>query len=469
MDPNDLGPTLLNTDVIETSNRLLGFAHKLAENLLSAGNNPRTIVFSPLSIAGALQLLVLGARGQTHNELSQLFGYQHSASSADIHREYERLIRSVIASNSHLGGPEVDHFVKVANALFIDSGFSLKPDYKSVVQSVYRAETFSVDFRSPAVVQQVNNWVAESTSGKIREILTEPLHADNKMLVASTVYFNAKWKSTFFEDMTKKRPFWLEGKNSEPVQVDMMAIGGKFPFYDAPELDCRMLALPYKDSKSHMFILLPNNSSSVAVRSLHRRLNADIINNMIAKMTVKSAIVFLPKMHLTSTVDLKRELSTLGVRSLFSPLTADLGLIADSGVSHLVHQVAGGNLGPIFNPVYNQQSQQKNYSNEPLRLDDVLIFSRFSEDDNTKMRTKRNTYKAASVDGKSEDPLRMKDFILRKRITKENKLNKKSLRHRRQIDALGVLDSLRSTTSGNPGLFANEIVHKVGQRDQGCG
>lgn len=468
MDPNDLGPTLLNTNVIETSNRLLGFAHKLAENLLWAGNNPRTIVFSPLSIAGALQLLLLGARGQTHNELSQLFGYQYSATSADIHRDFEGLLRSVIASNSHLGGPEVDHFIRVANALFIDSGFSLKPDYKSVVQSVYRAETFSVDFRSPAIVQQVNNWVAESTSGKIREILTEPLHEDNKMLVASTVYFNAKWKTTFFEEQTKKRPFWLEGKNSEPVQVDMMAIGGKFPFYDSPALDCRMLAMPYKDSKSHMFILLPNNSSSAAVRSLHRRLNADIINNMIARMTVKSAIVFLPKMHLTSTVDLKRQLSAMGVRSLFSPLTADLGLIADSGVSHLVHQVAGGNLGPVFNPIYNhQQSQQKNYSNEPLRLDDVLIFSRFSEDEvmhqGDKMRTKRNTYKVASVDGKSEDPLRMKDFILRKRITKENKLNKKSLRHRRQIDALGVLDSLRSTNSGNPGLFANEVVHKVGE------
>lgn len=488
-DPNDLGPTLLNTNVIDFSTRVLGFAHKLADKLFEEQQQqPSNIVFSPLSIAGALQLIILGARGRTHDELTQLFGYQpqqqqqHQVTSAASHRDFGQLIGSLIASNSNLNSPEVDHFVRVANALFVDQGFSLRPDYKAVVQSIYRAETFSVDFRSPLLAQQANKWVEEATSGKIRDILTRPLPEETKMLVASTVYFNAKWKNTFFEEMTKKKSFWLQGRgNGEPVQVDMMAIGGKFPFYDAPEFGCKVLALPYKNSTSHMFLLVPNESSPAAVRNLHRQLSAESINQMIAKMTVKTSILLLPKMHLTATINLQRELAGLGVRSLFDPHSSDLGLLAENGGAGAYSPVAGvsggggGNDGAGFaghsqnfspfptliNP--QQQSQQHQF-----QLEDGLIFSRFNDDDSMtngesmKMRSKRNTYKAASLNGKSQDPLNMKDFVLRKRITKENKLNKKAIRHRRQVDALQALDNLRTgSSSQNPGLFANEIVHKV--------
>lgn len=458
-DPNAVVPTLLNTDVIDASTRLLAFAHRLADNLLTE-RNEKSLVFSPLSIGDALLLLMLGARGETYAELTQLLGYQWWVKSATIHEDFERLHGTLMASNSNLNDPEVDHYVRVANALFIQSGISLRPDYKSTIQSIYQADTFNVDFRSPSVVHQVNKWVDESTHGKIQQILSKQLDEQTKMVMASTVYFNAKWKTTFFEDMTKPRPFWLDGREKPPVNVDMMALGGKFPFYDAPEYNCRMLALPYKNSTSTMFLLLPNNSSPAAVRDLHRKLNAEIINQMIANMTVASSIVFLPKMHLTSTIDLHRTIAGFGARSLFDPFRADLGLIADD-VESLKPMVPNGGasyLGPNFN----------SNSNHDGKLEDVLIFSRFKEDpeshgdEDMKIRSKRNTYKTASS---KSGPLRMKDFILRKRITKENKLDKKSHRHRRQVidrlSSLKSLDRLRNSTIGNPGLFANEIVHKV--------
>lgn len=68
---------MLNTQHIETSDRLLNFAQRLADRLLSnpSSSTEKSLVFSPLSVGGALQLLLLGARGQTYNELTQLFGY----------------------------------------------------------------------------------------------------------------------------------------------------------------------------------------------------------------------------------------------------------------------------------------------------------------------------------------------------------------------------------------------------------
>lgn len=451
---------MLNTQHIETSDRLLNFAQRLADRLLSnpSSSTEKSLVFSPLSVGGALQLLLLGARGQTYNELTQLFGYSQSASSAVIHQDFERLIGQLVASNSNLGATaeEVDHFVQVANALFLDSGFTLRPDYRTVVLSVYRAETFTVNFKSESVVQEVNQWVADRTRGKITEILSQRPAESTKMMIASTIYYNARWKTTFYESLTKPRDFWLEGRSRDPIKVDMMALGGKLPFYNAVEHDCRILALPYKNTTSAMYILLPNNSSRSALMNLHRRMNADVINGMIKKMVVSTSIVFLPKMHLTSSTDISQELAGFGVRSLFNPSSADLALIASDN-SQTGSQLFGGSI-------------QKNISSYPSHLEryeDVLIFSRFNEEGETmnKQRNKRNTYKVGSQDRKSEDPLRMKDFVLRKRITKENKLNKKGLRHKRQVGGIGQalqsLDNQRYGSMINPGLFATEIRHKV--------
>lgn len=415
---------------------------------------------------------MLGARGQTHSELTQLLGYQPQQSSVSLYQDFQRLMAILAASNSNLedsSDGQVDHYVKVANGLFLQNGFSLNPDYKSVVQSIYKADTFSVDFGSPSVVQQVNQWVSSATRGKVSEILSKRLDHNTKMVLASTVYFNARWQTTFYESLTKPRPFWLEGRDQPSTQVEMMALGGKFPFYDAPEYNCRMLALPYKNSTSTMYILLPNNSSREAVQNLHRQLSAEIINQMIAKMVVSSAIVFLPKMHLTSTTDIQREISGFGVQRLFDPQAADLGLIVNGGEAQ--NGITGGFAnGAVLQPQYPSHLE---------RLEDVLIFSRFNEEhgmmaaekgEKDGMRMKRNTYKTTSEVKKSESPLKMKDFILRKRITKESKVGKKAIRHRRQVDGLTVqatlnalqaLERQRGGYGSNPGLFANEILHKV--------
>lgn len=107
---------------------------------------------------------------------------------------------------------------------------------------------------------------------------------------------------------------------------------------------------------------------------------------------------------------------------------------------------------------------------ESVQKDDPLIFTRFSEDSTTQEtslnRTKRAVkYKVESQFKQNSQPLRLKDLILRKRITKTNP-GKKVTRNRRQVpqESIGLqrLESLRSQINlVNPGLFADDILHKV--------
>lgn len=117
-------------------------------------------------------------------------------------------------------------------------------------------------------------------------------------------------------------------------------------------------------------------------------------------------------------------------------------------------------LGNPYNP---QQEQTQNESG--------FIFTRMGENEETasgsSKRSKRAVkYKVESQFKQNSQPLRLKDLILRKRITKANP-GKKIIRNRRQVppqESIGLqkLDEIRNQPMlVNPGLYADDIIHKV--------
>lgn len=291
----------------------------------------------------------------------------------------------------------------------------------------------------------------------------------------------------------------------------MMAHGGSFPFYDAVEYDCRILALPYRRNLSTMYIILPNNSNRNRVRQLQSYLTADKIEDMISKMEWKTSIILFPKMHITNKVDLKKTFEKMGLNSLFDERRSDLSLISNgyealSGGHNEQKTIqptnfpASAGFSTVNNGFAAQDYSASLYDSNKFSAggysqvrdddDEPFFFSRHGEDEEasnvtssespksettTKVeedtkteRRKRNvSYKVPSSVFKSEPTLTFKDYVLSKRIMK-GKSDKKRLRQRRQIDSsasLKNLDRLRNELSQgagqNPGLFATEILHKV--------
>lgn len=167
-----------------------------------------------------------------------------------------------------------------------------------------------------------------------------------------------------------------------------------------------------------MYIILPRNSNRQKLQELQKSLTPDKIEELIQRMEVKSAIILFPKLHLSFSTDLVGILAQLGANTIFNPHESDLGLISDGA----------------------QKSARKRRS---------------------------TSYKVESSH-KDGEPLRFKDFVLNKRITKPNPAFKKSARSRREVtesytqQALRHLDSLRySQNTYNPGLYVGKILHKV--------
>lgn len=244
--------------------------------------------------------------------------------------------------------------------------------------------------------------------------------------------------------------------NTDYYNVFIIIIIIGFPFYESKEDDCRIIGLPYRKNLTTMFIILPNDSNRQHLRQLQQSLTADKINDMIAKMQWKTAILLFPKLHITNRLNLKAILNRMGLRSLFSQGQSDLSILS-SGDQEF------GKIFPLNNIVQNLTNAGR------------FLFGRANQNDTDPNQTKREkrsavSYKTSSSDFHSaKEPLRLKDLVIRKRITKSYP-RKKHVSHGRRIrrqlfdwSSLKRLDSLRKSQLQlkNPNLYAAELVHQV--------
>lgn len=222
-------------------------------------------------------------------------------------------------------------------------------------------------------------------------------------------------------------------------------------------IGCQILGLPYVGDISTMYIIQPYDSDTQKLRQFQATLTANKIEDMISKMSRKTAVMAFPKLHITNSINLKKIFSELGVHTLFDQNKSDLSLIADGNTS--LPNISNRNIVRV--PVYQSLIQSN---------DAPLIFTRFDSNgtQNLNHRKRRGiSYKVESSFKRDTEPLRLKDFVLNKRITKHNP-GKKLSRNRRQAIDLSYLNSIKnlellrnSYSLHNPKLFVEDIVHKI--------
>lgn len=279
---------------------------------------------------------------------------------------------------------------------------------------------------------KIHRWVSENTHGKISEIVPKVMNPNTKIVLANALYFKAEWQQTFFEGATGPKPFYPHGRGGKSIMVDLMAQGGHFPHYRDTELNVDILGFPYKQNCTTMYVILPSDSSTERLKEVQKELTADKIESMIDQMTIKTAVILFPKMHLKSGYHFKTDLQELGVKSLFEESESDLSLMSSENCAKM-REGCGHKIT-------------------------------FSDPFSTFRRNKRDvTYKVGSENKDSPYPLSMKDFFNRKRIVKKNhgKKSKKTKREVKRMSSLDRLEFLRNKQLTNPQVFADDVIHKV--------
>ena len=221
--------------------------HRLRTSETVAENNGN-LIFSPYSISTAVGMVHAGARGQTAQEIADVFHF--GLPQERLHPAYGSLIRDL--NGSHRTGYQLS----VANRLWGQQGFPMHQPFLDTTRDHYGAELGRLDFVRDAENsrQTINRWVEEQTNDRIKDLIPSGgINNQTRLVFTNAIYFNGDWKHAFNKNATQDRPFAVNA--TEQIRAPTMFQNGRFRYADGG--DFQMLELPYKGDQLSMLIVLP--------------------------------------------------------------------------------------------------------------------------------------------------------------------------------------------------------------------
>ncbi|XP_063224085.1 leukocyte elastase inhibitor-like isoform X5 [Bacillus rossius redtenbacheri] len=285
------------------------------------------IVVSPLSVQTILALVYHGAGGRTADQL---------ATALKLPEDRGLVAPGFYTLLSSLKSDE-NITLEVANKVFAQAGFGIKPEFSDVARRHYLSEAQEVNFGDAAAsAQTINQWVEERTRNKIKNLISaDMLDALTRLVLVNAVYFKGNWHSKFDPEATTTQPFYETP--TQKTDVQMMHIKKKFRYGDVAELDAQALVLPYEGDKVSMLILLPRKKDGLA--DLEAKLSDVSISDIMNNMYSTEVNVSLPRFKLEKSMDLNPILKALGIVDMFEDTANFSGISAKEGDSLKVSQV----------------------------------------------------------------------------------------------------------------------------------
>ena len=323
--PKETTQPVLITDEIRAANTQ--FALTMLQQLddASAGEN---LCFSPLSLALALSMTLNGAEGETYDAIAKTLGYTEQKLDA-VNAQARALSRLLKPADESIT-------THMANGLWVQQGFPLKPDFLRALLTHYETRTETVDFgNAEATANAINTWVKEQTQGLIEKLFQAgDFDAQTRLALVNTLYFEGAWQYPFPKDATQDAPFYLESGATK--QVPMMRLSERLPYYKGDGFEA--VALPYGEGDYRFYLFLPDKGRTVA--EFRKQLTPENWGKWLEAFRVVQGSLQMPRFKIEAKYDLKPPLSALGMGVAFDPDRADFSRIADVSPERLFIQKA---------------------------------------------------------------------------------------------------------------------------------
>jgi len=307
----------------------VGFGIKVLQSLVASASNSNQLV-SPLSLAEALAMVELGARGQTATQLQNALGVAALSSSAQAQGWLE-LDRRLASTAKH------DRVaLRDADSLWGQTGFPIFPAFLGSLQSEFGAGVWQTDFAGhpTAAANAVNAWVSNATDGKIPALLTPGEVQPDVAVLLNAVYFKAPWAIPF--PSTTHAAFHSP---SGDVTTKFVVSSSDAQYQASIGSGLDAVQIPYWSGSANSsaagkyaaLLLMPTQGTLAQfVSGLTTTSLGDIVNGL----TPQYATLTMPALHLQASRQLIPTMQSLGVHDAF-------GLGADfSGFSPISTYIA---------------------------------------------------------------------------------------------------------------------------------
>jgi serpin B len=271
-----------------------------------------------------------GARGRTAAEMAAVLHQTYP--DPGYPAAFTALVNQ-IAGAANGGG---NQFLN-ANALWLQSGLRLEPDFQNIIQAGYQAPLTPVDFAGnpESARDSVNAWTDQHTKGKIRELFAPgSLNGRTRLVLSSAVYFYGKWERPFQSRLTHPGAFQTGTRG--PLQTSFMNQTAAFGYAETPLL--QILEMKYAGTGLALDILLPRTGASLS--DVEGSLTGENLTAWLHELKDRQVEVSIPKFRAESAFSLRDALSHMGMPLAFTGAADFSGIDGrhDLAISEVVHK-----------------------------------------------------------------------------------------------------------------------------------
>lgn len=299
-----------------------------------SGNEGENKVCSPINIYLALSMLAEVTDGESRQQILDLAG----ADSIETLRTRAKAVWNVHYRN------DGDTTSILANSLWLNENIPYEQSALDRLAENYYASAYQGTMGSEKFNRMLQDWLNEQTGGLLEEQIRDvKLNPETILALASTIYYQAQWINEFDKNSTAPDVFRAP---SGDVTCDFMHGYGSETYYEGEKFEAVSWGLD--NNGDAMWFLLPRDGvmpeelldDAEAMDFLLNGGSEGKQKNVLADLT-------LPRIDITSGMDLSEGLKELGVTDIFdgeasdfSPLTAESEGIFVSEVKHDVRIMA---------------------------------------------------------------------------------------------------------------------------------
>ena len=283
------------------ANKNNDFALNFYQTLQATEGN---LFFSPYSISTAFAMTYAGARGQTEQQIAQVFRF---STGEQFHATFSEQLK--------VGQQSDDVLLLSANSLYPQIKYPFLESFLTLLDKYYQVKITPVDYYNDLQTARntINQWVAEQTQNKINELIPSDALTDlTRLVLVNAIYFNGNWAIPFDKNSTKTEPFWVTP--SRQIQVPMMQQNKRVGYTETEEV--QVLELPYVGDNFSMIILLPIERNGLT--ELEKNLTVENLSNWIESVDQQNVEVSLPRFKVNFQSELSNTLAQMGVTDAFN-------------------------------------------------------------------------------------------------------------------------------------------------------
>ncbi len=285
---------------------------------LKLENKEQNMVYSPLSIKYALNMLNEGANGNTKTQ-----------------------IENVIKNLSLTKYNTIDEVLSLANSVYIRDTYAeyVKQDYKNKLTEKYNAEINYDAFRNAT---NINNWIENKTLGIIKNMLSDNMvqNPSSKMLLINALAIDMEWENSFDVSDTNGQDFYLNDNNTmTATMMHKEADDEDVAYYKDKEITALTMDLKqYDDTQLQFVAIMPEDNLSEYIDTFTMDEYNHIIENVTLASETKNGVeISIPKFSFEYDLQLKNDLIDLGITDAFDENLADFSNMTDADTGLYVY------------------------------------------------------------------------------------------------------------------------------------